>query len=394
VPSPDSNSKLVLLSAFEPSGDDLGSAVVRSLRERAPSLRIAAWGGPRLKEAGAEIVEDTSGDAVMGLPGPRVIAEHIAMHGRIATYMAEHKPDLFVAVDSPAANFPVCKKARKQGVPICHIAAPQLWAWAPWRIRKLRRLTDRLLCLLPFEEKWFASRGVPATFIGHPVFDKPLDAGAIEQRTAGWPTGSLKLALLPGSRAKEHRGNFPLQLAAFRHIRNERPDAVATVGCLDVRAEARLRAIADEHGGWPEGLDVVVGDTEAVIGWADLCLAVSGTVTLHIARQARPLIVMFRANRLAWNLIGRWLIRSPFMAMPNLIAGRKIVPELMPYFGDESLLLRTVDVLLNDESALQAQREALAQVREQFAGHHAAEEAAEAILRLIDHATSNGPGGT
>ncbi|MFG0275702.1 MAG: lipid-A-disaccharide synthase [Phycisphaerales bacterium] len=378
----------VFFTAFEPSGDDLGAAVAAELRRRDPDIRICALGADRLRAAGAEIIEDTGHEAVMGIPGPGVIAAHLRQLKRVDRWMREHNPVLHVAVDSPAANFPICKISRRLGVPVCHLAAPQLWAWAPWRIRKLRRLTDKVLCLLPFEPEWFSSRGVPATFIGHPVFDQPLDADAVARRTEPFQQGKPNLALLPGSRPKEHFRNFPLMLETFRRLRADRPDLAGRIAAVSADGERRLRSIADANGGWPDGLAVTVGDTEAVIAWADACLTVSGTVSLHIMRQARPMVIMFKASRIAYELLGRWLIYAEHLALPNLLAGKRIVPELMPYFGDHERLLREATALLDAPEAMARQREDLAQVRSLFDGMDAAAGGADAILELLGRAAT------
>jgi lipid-A-disaccharide synthase len=374
---------MVFFTAFEPSGDDLAGAVAAELRRRDPGLSICALGADRLRAAGAEIVEDTGHEAVMGIPGPKVITAHYRQLKRIGAWMAEHRPALHVAVDSPAANFPICKISRRLGLPVCHLAAPQLWAWAPWRIRKLRRRTDRVLCLLPFEEEWFASRNVPATFIGHPVFDRPFDASAVNARTASFERGEPCLAILPGSRPKEHFRNFPLMLDAFRDLRRTHPRLRGRIAAVSAEGERRLRSIADSHGGWPDGLDLTVGDTEAVIAWADACLTVSGTVSLHITRQAKPMVIMFKANRLAYELLGRWLIYAEHLALPNLLAGKRIVPELMPYFGGHERLLAAATALLDSPEVMARQRAELEQVRSRFDGMDAAAGGADAILALL-----------
>jgi lipid-A-disaccharide synthase len=320
-----------------------------------------------------------------------VIAAHIRQLKRIERWMQSERPTLHVPVDSPAANFPICKISRRQGLRICHLAAPQLWAWAPWRIRKLRRLTDRVLCLLPFEEQWFESRGVPATFIGHPIFDAPFDAEAVRARAGALPDAARRVALMPGSRPKEHERNFPVMLGAFRELRRRHPELAGVVAAVSPEAERRLRGLADRHGGWPEGLELLTGDVEAVIAWADLCLAVSGTVTLHIVRQVTPMIVMFKASPAMYHLFARWLIYADFLAMPNLLAGRQVVPELMPYFGGPERLVGEAETLLTDDRTVAAQRDALAEVRAPFDRADAASRAADALLALLPGCTASEP---
>ena len=165
----------LLFTAFEPSGDDHAAAVVAELRRRHPDLPIYGWGGPKMERAGATIIERTGHDAVMGMPGLAKILEHKRINGRIRRWLDQNPVAVHIPVDSPAANFPICKMTKARGIRVVHLVAPQIWAWGPWRIKKLRRLTDLVLCLLPCEEAWFLTRGVRAKFIGHPLFDHPLD---------------------------------------------------------------------------------------------------------------------------------------------------------------------------------------------------------------------------
>ena len=181
----------------------------------------------------------------------------------------------FVAVDSPAANFPICKIAKRRGIRVVHLVAPQVWAWGKWRVKKLRKLTDMVLCLLPFEEKWFEGKGVPAKYVGHPLFDIPLDHAALEAAAAKMPEGSPKIALLPGSRPKEHVNNFPLLLESFRRLKADRPETVGVVAATKPEVAESLRETARSLGGWPDGLSMEIRSTDAVVKWCDLALVVA-----------------------------------------------------------------------------------------------------------------------
>ncbi|MFG0256486.1 MAG: lipid-A-disaccharide synthase [Phycisphaerales bacterium JB043] len=389
--------RTVLITAFEPSGDRLGASLVRALREREVPVRVVAYGGELLRESGAEVVEDTCSNPVMGIPSLRVIREHMALNKRIGATMDDLVSggglDLHLAVDSPAANFPACKLAGARGVGVMHMAAPQLWAWAPWRIRKLRRLTDHLMCLLPFEREWFASRGVRATFIGHPVFDEPMDTDVLEALTSEYPESEMRVALLPGSRAKEHQHNFPIQLETFRRLRADHPELMGMVAAVDETGAHRLQQIANASGGWPEGLEMRVGEVEAILHWADVCLTVSGTVTLQVLRHAVPMVVHFRTSRLLYHGLARWLLTPDFFSLPNLIAGSRIVTELMPYFGDATRLTDEARQLIEDGASRERMRDALIEARRQFENTNASESACELVLQQLE-LQRNGPGGT
>jgi lipid-A-disaccharide synthase len=381
-------SKGLLFTAFEPSGDDHASVVIAELRRRHPLLPIYAWGGPKMEAAGATIVERTGDDAVMGMPGIQKIREHTQINKRIDAWLAEHRVSMLVPVDSPAANFPICKIARRHGIRITHLVAPQVWAWGKWRINKLRRRTDRLMCILPFEEQWFRERNIPATFIGHPLFDLPTDGAALDAAGAHLVPGSPKLAIMPGSRPKEIERNFPVQLDAFRRLYADFPQITGLIAATRPAVERRLRQIADKMGGWPDNLFSISGQTDAVVRWCDAALVVSGTVTLQIAKQRKPMVIIYKSNKLLYLLIGRAVVATRYFTLPNLIAGKRVVPELVPYSGDGEVLYREAKKLLSSPQEMQRQRDALDAVCRSFDGHHAGSAGADVIEQELGLATA------
>jgi lipid-A-disaccharide synthase len=374
----------VLFTAFEPSGDDHASAVIAELKKRHPDLPVYAWGGPKMRAAGAEVVQLTGADAVMGLPGVQKILEHRRINRDIAEWIAAHpNVRLHVPVDSPAANFPICSIAKQHGLTVIHLVAPQLWAWGPWRINKLRRLTDLVLCLLPFEEPFFRQRGVPARFIGHPLFDEQVPTEELSARAESLPDGRPRVAMLPGSRPGEIAKNFPLLLGAYKELAKGRPKMRGLVAATTEGVRENLYQHASALGGWPDGLDVRVAETDLVAHWADLALVVSGTVTLQLARHGTPMVIVYKSSRAMYNLVGRWVITTEHFTLPNLIAGREVVPELVPHFEGPDALVRTAEGLLNSQSAMDAQREALASVVSRFRGRRASHDAATAIEQTL-----------
>lgn len=375
--------KSILFTAFEPSGDDHAAVVIAALRHRYPHIAIYAWGGPKMAAAGATIIEETGHDAVMGIPGLAKIREHLQINARIDKWLDANPIDLHVPVDSPAANFPICKLTKPRGIKVVHLVAPQMWAWGEWRVRKLRRLSDLVLCLLPFEEKWFKERGVPARFIGHPLFDIPLDMPALDQAAADLPKGPIRLALMPGSRPKEISKNFPQLLASFRDLSKDHPDLVGTIAATTPAVADRLRAMANETGGWPINLAMLSGQTDTVIRWCSAALVVSGTVTLQIAKQSRPMVVFYKSNPLVYMLLGRWVLTTEFFTLPNLIAGREIVPELIPHFAGYEPVLAAARTLLSSPDKAARQIDDLNNVTAQFQGHRAGPEAAAAICEAL-----------
>lgn len=383
---------IILFTGFEPSGDDHAASVIAEVLRRRPDVEVYAWGGPKMEAAGARIVRRTGGDAVMGLPGLAKIREHQRINADIARWLDGHagRVALHVPVDSPAANFSICAMAKKRGVRVMHLVAPQIWAWGRWRIGKLRRLTDFVCCLLPFEERFFSERGVRAQFVGHPLFDAPIDTIALDTDIASWPAGSPRLALMPGSRPAEIDKNFPLLINAFRRLAARYPGAQGVVAATTERVAERLHELAQGtaappglSAGWPDRLRVVVGQTDAAIRWCEVALVVSGTVTLQVARQRRPMVILYKSSPVLYNLVARWIVRTPFFSLPNLIAGREIVPELIPHFGDEAELVRHAVDLIEQPATRDAQIEAMGGVIAAFGEKNAADAAASAVLALI-----------
>jgi lipid-A-disaccharide synthase len=370
----------LLFTAFEPSGDDHASAVIAELKRRRPDLPIYAWGGPKMERAGAVIVERTGDDAVMGMPGWRKIREHTFINERIEGWMREYRPLAHIPVDSPAANFPICKAAKALNIKVIHLVAPQIWAWGRWRINKLRRLTDLVLCLLPFEEGFFLKRGVSARFIGHPLFDEPLDLHEIERRAKALGDGSPRIALMPGSRPRELEGSWPLLLEAFRSLRASYPGLRGVVAATRPAVEQDLLARASLLGGMPEGLSIIAGDADAVIGWCDLALVKSGTITLQIARQTKPMVIFYKqSSPMLYHSVAWVAVATKFFTLPNILAHREIVPELVPHFGGADEIVAAARTLLDSPDLMIRQRQELGRIVEVFKGRNASAGAADAI---------------
>lgn len=376
----------VLFTAFEPSGDDHASIVIEQLRRRNPYLRIYAWGGPKMERAGATIIERTVDSAVMGLPGVKKILDHVRINRRIEEWLDKTRIAVHVPVDSPDANFPICAMVKQRGGRVVHMVAPQLWAWREGRITKLRRLTDLVLCVLPFEEEWFLSRQVPAKFVGHPLFDHDVDLGELAELVKTWPSGTPRIALMPGSRPGEIDKCWPLLIDAFGRIRRNFPDAMGVVPTLHEGLHDRLHRVANEEGGWPENVHVVMGNTDAAIAWCDFALVASGTVTLQVAKQRKPMVTFYRPSnviRVPYMLFGRHLFKAPFFTLPNLIANKRIVPELVPHFGDGHEIAVQAYRLMRQPGAADRQRAALDQIARQFEGKPCGLLAAESIEKIM-----------
>ncbi|MEQ9454774.1 MAG: lipid-A-disaccharide synthase [Phycisphaeraceae bacterium] len=382
-------SPVILLTAFEPSGDVLGASLVKALRQRHPDARCLAYGGPRLAAAGAEIVEQTTDDPAMLLDAARKVVDHSRRLQRIKAFLEANHVDAVIPIDSPAANWSVCQATRKlrPEAKIIHLVAPQLWAWGRWRIRKLRRLTDRVLCLLPFEPDWFQARGVPATYVGHPLFDRLRDR---EPESNPLPALSdrvgKRLALLPGSRSSEVIFNWPTMARVASMLRERHPDLIVAIPASDERRAEQIRqhpATAELTG----QSEILLDATPEVLDWADAALVVSGTATLEALGHNTPTVVLYNVRYLTWLILGRTMMNTRTYALPNLISewigeGR-VVTEFIPHFGKPEPVADAVDRLLSDPQAVAQQRSLYAKTQNAFGDQRFRDLAADAVLETL-----------
>jgi lipid-A-disaccharide synthase len=374
----------ILFTAFEPSGDALAAKLIASLKAAEPDRPIYALGGPRMAEAGAILIESTTDRAAMLAGAARQAKAHHARLGRLKAWLGDHPIAATVATDSPAANWGVCKRVRqvRPGAAILHLAAPQLWAWGAWRIRKLRRLTDQVLCLLPFEPAWFRARRVPARFVGHPLFAEagegpPPAVVDPDQRFTG-----PRLALMPGSREAEVQRNWPTQLEAFHRLRAQQPRLRAVVSAADTARAEQIRQLCPEAT-LPRGMRLTIGQAASVLRWAELALVVSGTASLQCVVHRVPMVVTYRINKPAWHLLGRWLVAARTFTLPNLLSESlghgRAVPELVPHFGEVEPVMTALQPLLGNTPERRQQREAFEAIHQAYAGVVFTEAAADAV---------------
>lgn len=378
----------VFIAAAEASGDHHAAGLVRAIRRRHDDAEILGVAGPEMQAAGCACVEDLTQQAQM-LGGPFfALPRWLATVRRLKRHIRDARPDIFVPVDSPALNWHLCKAARSVGAKIMHYVSPQVWAWATWRIGKLRRLTDRVACILPFEEAYLREHGVPATFVGHPLFDElPArpEADALPDLAEAWHDGKWRVALLPGSRPGEiARHALPMRQLAEQIVRRW-PHAQCTFTALNDTAARRIAEACD--GTHPE---IAVGQTSDVLRRSHFAIAASGTVTLQVAHFGVPMVILYGVGgfeRAMYRLIVRHLLHTRSLSLPNILAGRQIVPELMPWHGDMDLLGRTVFECMNDYGWLCETRRTLIDLSETLhaplAGS-AAENAADLLDELLN----------
>ena len=373
----------ILVSAGEASGDLYASELVRALSAARSDVRFFGCAGPKMVEAGVEPVVHASRLAVVGLVE---VIRHIPgiyrEFRRLVRAARERKPKLAILTDSPDFNLRLAKKLRRMGIPVLYLVAPQVWAWREGRVRQIQRDVEHLLCIFPFEEAWFRERGVRTTCIGHPLVH------AIRTRWTrlefftrhGLDPERPLVVLLPGSRVGEVRRHLPIVSEAADRLRSTAQVILAAPAGFTARAgDAFFR---ERNPGW--SIQVIEGETSDALAHADVALAASGTVTVEAALLGTPMVTFYRVTPLSWFL-GRRLVRVPFLTMVNLIAGRKIVPELMQDEATGERLAAEAAVLLTDSTARDEMKRGLLQVREMLAApEHPMERAARIACEFLD----------
>ncbi len=312
----------IFFSVGEPSGDLHGANLIRDLRAIDPNLNAVGFGGPKMADADCRLLYELTTLAVMGLwsvlKNIRQFFRLLAMADR---YFSEKQVDAVVLIDFPGFNWWVARKARRHGIPVFYYGVPQMWAWAPWRVKKLKQLVDYTLCKLPFEEAWFAERGCKAHYVGHPYFDEVFRYKHDEEflRSFDVPDSRL-LVLLPGSRTQEVRRNLVTLLESARKIRIEHPDVAVAVACFSERHAQTANEFCRRN---YLPFDVMVGRTPELISIADACIACSGSVSLELLHYRTPSVIVYRVSGIT-RLLGRFLLQSRYITLVNLLSVDRI----------------------------------------------------------------------
>jgi len=372
----------VLIVAGEASADLHASRALEELRRLRPGVHAFGVGGPRLRAAGLEALAPAEEISVMGIAEvlpriPRILGILRAL-GRAA---AERRPKAALLVDLPDFNLRLAAKLKKLGIPVVYFVSPTIWAWRAGRAKKIARVVDRMLCILPFEERFYAGTGVSARFVGHPFAERPPPASAeTYRRELGLSASRTTVALVPGSRPSELRRIFPAMLAAAERILASRPDAQFVVPVAPTLAREQLAPYLAAHSTLE--VTLVDGHTEEVVGASDAALVKSGTSTLETALMLRPMVVVYKLSWLTY-LVGRLLVRIAHFALVNILAGRTLVPELLQRDASPERMAAEIERLLADRGAREAQLEGLRAVRASLGEPGAARRVAEEVARAM-----------
>ncbi|MFD2111255.1 lipid-A-disaccharide synthase [Thiorhodococcus fuscus] len=372
--------------ANEASGDLLGAAIVREIRRQGAEVRFVGVAGPAMLAEGCETLFDMDRLSVMGLMEVLGhLRELLGLRRTLVRHFIENPPDLFIGVDAPDFNLGLERRLREAGIKTVHLVSPTVWAWRPGRVKTIRRSVDLMLSVFPFEETFLRQHGVPATYVGHPLADEiPLDVDRAAARVAlGLPAEGPVVAILPGSRVGEmQRLAEPFIETATRCLA-VRPELRFVVPCVSPRLRtlfaAQLERIAPD-------LPVVLveGRSREAMAAADCLLTASGTATLEGLLFERPMVVAYRVHPISYHVVKQLgLVKVPYIAMANLLAGRELAPEFIQSRCRPDLLAPAVLSFLDDPGRVEAIRAEYRRIHRDLR-RNAASEAAKALLGLVE----------
>lgn len=372
----------LFISAGEPSGDLHGANLIKALKRLDPAIRFSGFGGEKMEAVGCKLLYPLTRLAVMWfLRALLNIFTFIGLLKKAKRFFRDERPDAVVVIDFPGFHWQLAKRAHAQGIPVYYFVPPQLWAWAGWRIKKMKKWVKHVLSALPFEDDWYRQRGVPSDYIGHPYFDeladRRLDPSFMDEQRQ---LPGRVITLLPGSRMQEVTKNLPEMLQAAGMIHQKHPETRFLVASFnDKQAEIARSLVAKMN----LPVQIHVGRTLEIIDLAEACISVSGSVSLEIMYRMKPAVVVYRLNKVTLR-IGRWFMKCRYITLVNLLANKEIYPEFLtdhnPCVGVAEKILE----LLDNPARRQAVCDDLQRVRNRVAKPGACDRAAQFLMEQLE----------
>jgi lipid-A-disaccharide synthase len=374
--------KRVLIIAGEASGDLYGGKLVKAIRAVDSSVSFLGVGGLHMQEAGVKLLWNADEMGVVGLPGVKRLFTILSVFRVVSTNLQRWRPDLVVLIDYPEFNLFVAGKAKKLGISVMYYIGPQIWAWRSGRIRTIRRRVDRMVVILPFEERIYREGGVEVSFVGHPLLDviRVTDEKSLTRSRYSKDRASRLVGLLPGSRMNEISKLLPVMLDTAAALAKEIPDIhflmplAPTIRSHQIDPHLRERELS---------LTVVENNTHEVIQVCEMMIAASGTVTLEAAILGTPLVVVYKVNPLTYWL-GKRLINVQHVALANIIAGETVAPELIQHEANPVQIAREAIAILGDSDRQAWIRQRFAEVRDSVGKPGASARTAAIAMELLD----------
>src|ERR1700730_7198116 len=373
----------ILLSAGEASSDMYAAQLATALRKRT-SAKFFGMGGPRMASAGVELVADYHEVAVVGISEVlHKIPSVVRVQSRLAREASRRGAALAILVDSPGTHLGVARRLKKSGIPVGYFIGPQIWAWRAGRVRVVKRLVKRIVVIFPFEEKIYRDAGVPVDFVGHPLVDmvKPTLSRLEFANRHGLDAARRIVTLLPGSRPSEIAQNYPRLLKACELLARAL-DRTGGVQFVHAAAPGLKADLFRQHASSRLTIERIEGATYDALAVADCAIVASGTATVEAALLGTPMVVIYRVT-LASAFILRRMIRIPFIGMVNLIAGKRVVPELVQEQFTSAAVRREVRRLLVSPPAREEMKTELAKVSAKLGPGGAIERAADFFARIL-----------
>jgi len=410
---------LLFFSAGEPSGDQHAAELLREMRALDDSVRAVGFGGPRLRDAGCELLQDLTQHAVMWFRrAGGALLFYRRLYFQAEADLRDHRPDAVILIDYPGFNWWIAHAAKKHGVPVFYYVPPQIWSWARWRVKKMRRLIDHTFACLPFEASWFQAQGCPTTYVGHPSFDESARHAYDEAFVRRAAEGGPLLTVLPGSRDQEVEANAAILHRCVERVRAAVPGVRVAVAAFRERHAARFAAKATgrsppavESGDWTvHGVEALpgrrfyVGRTPELIRAATCCVSVSGSVSLELLYQEKPSVIVYHINPFAYWVQNRFR-RVRYITLVNLLADgglddsdlrlydprspradRAVFPEYLTYRDRSEDMADHLIGWLREPVRREQAAERLAALKRELDWEGASRRAAQAVYQAVDRA--------
>lgn len=370
----------IFFSAAEPSGDRLCAKLITSLKSSGLPLEFSGFGGQNMAESGCKIILKTTDRAAMTYKAFGQIMFFYNAVKLAKKFFAQNKPDLVVVCDSPSFNFHIAKAAKAADIKTFFYVAPQLWAWAAWRIKKLKDLcTAGLAAILPFEPDWFSSRGLKCTFVGNPLLEDISPDSQQIKNYNNFAITTARIALMPGSRQSEINTLWPAMQQIARTLKARHPAIKITVVAANENIVNILRQTEIKSLRCQFTIDSVHETAKKV----DFAFVASGSATLQVAAAACPMVIMYQSSKFLWKLVGKRLVKTKYLSLVNILAQKELVPEFMPYFESTYPIANAADSLLNNPQRLMDLSEALIDLTKPITGLPASTNTAQMIINQL-----------
>jgi lipid-A-disaccharide synthase len=372
----------IFLSAAEASGDRLCANLITALKKTGYNFEFSGFGGAKMKQAGCDILIDTTQRAAMTYKAFGQILFFCKAIRRARKQFIDTRPDLVIVCDSPSFNFHIAKAAAKAGgIKTLFYVAPQLWAWAPRRIEKLKKLcTGGLACILPFEPEWFGKRGLECEFVGSPILEDVKPEQIKAKNYAAYSISSARIAIVPGSRPAEIKALWPAMQEIAKRLKARHPNIRFTTVAVDEKVADSLRQSEVKSLRCDYAIDSVYETAKK----ADFALVASGSATLQVAAAACPMVIMYQSNKYLWHLVGKRLVTTKYLSLVNILSQTELVPEFMPYFTSVAPIVAACEKLLNLPEKLSNLSNELAELTRPLARGNASQNVAQMVVKELD----------